>query len=89
MIYNLYCIKDKKSEFAAPVPVKDDAQARRWFDNQIKTNPFMTEYKEDFDLYRVGTFDTEEGCAKGLDYKNEFIMSGMEVNVNVNTENTI
>lgn len=79
MIYNLYSIRDKKSEFAAPVPVRDNDQAMRWFDNQIKTNAFMTEYKDDFELYKVGTFDTETGKADKVELV-EYIMSGSEVN---------
>lgn len=59
MIYNMYSIKDKKSDFAAPVPVKDHDTAKRWFDHEVKSNPFMSEYCEDFEMYWIGTFNAE------------------------------
>lgn len=78
MIFNLYSIKDKKSDFGAPVPIKDDAQAIRWFDNQVKTTPFMNEYAEDFELYQLGTFDAESSQISGTDFP-RFIISAEEV----------
>lgn len=78
MIFNLYSIKDKKSDFAAPVPIKDDDLARRWFDNQVKTNAFMSEYPEDFELYNIGTFDAETGKVGDIPFP-EMIISAEEV----------
>lgn len=83
LIFNMYCIRDKKSDFAAPVPIMDNEQAKRWFDNQIKTNPFMAEYKNDFELYHVGQFCTETGTLIGITTP-EFIMAGEEVKTNGN-----
>lgn len=82
MTFNMYCIKDKKGDFQAPVPIKDDTQAKRWFDNEVKTNPFLKEYREDFELYHVGQFETETGALIGISIP-EFIMSGEEVKIYV------
>lgn len=81
MIYNLYSIKDKKSEFAAPMPLKDHNQGKRWFDNQVKTTPFLTNYPEDFELYCLSAkFDTESGQILPGDLPfPEFIASAEEV----------
>lgn len=78
MIYNLYAIKDKKSDFAAPVPLKDHDQAKRWFDNQVRTTPFMSTYPEDFEFYYIGTFDAETAQIGDIPFP-EFIMSAEEV----------
>lgn len=79
MKFKLYSIKDKKGDFMPPVTIKDDANAKRWFDNEVKTTPFMKEYAEDFDLYCTGLlFDSETGHILGNEIP-EFIMSAQEV----------
>lgn len=80
MIMNLYSIRDFKSDFGAPVPIKDDEQAKRWFDNQVKTTPFLNEYPEDFGLFMVGTFETETGAITGVSLPQE-IMHALEVKI--------
>lgn len=78
MIYKLYAIRDKKSEFAAPIPIKDHEGAIRWFDHEIKTKEFMRTYADDFELYHVGSFDTDNGHTTGLEIP-ELVITGEEV----------
>lgn len=78
MIMNMYSIKDAKSDFGAPVPIQDNEMAKRWFDNQVKTTPFLNNYPEDFALYNLGTFDTETGKIEPIPFPEE-IMHALEV----------
>lgn len=79
MIVKLYAIRDKKSEFGTPVPIRDDNGAKRWFDHEIKTNEFMNTYANDFELYHIGQMDTEKGRVIGNELP-ELIITGEEVN---------
>lgn len=88
MIYKLYAIRDKKSEFAAPVPIRDHEGAIRFFDHEIKTKEFMGTYADDFEIYCVGTFDTETGHVTGLEMT-ELVITGEEVNYGRKESNAI
>lgn len=63
MNYNMYCIRDAVLE-ACEVPwcAISDASAQRTFGNLLKdANSPYSRNKEDFSLWRVGQFDTENG----------------------------
>lgn len=63
MTYSMYCIRDAVLDaFEAPWCALSDASAQRTFVNLLKDDdsPYFRN-KEDFSLWRVGQFDTENG----------------------------
>lgn len=65
MILKLYCIKDELSEYASPLPFQDEAQAKRYFRYTAENNKMMADNPEDFSIWEVGTFNTENGYIIG------------------------
>lgn len=61
MILNLYAIKDELSEFASPITIKDDENAKRYFRHIVSENKMMRDNPEDFSIWHIGTFSTETG----------------------------
>lgn len=62
MIYPLYSIRDNKTSFMAPQPAETEEQAIRNFSQLCNTpGSLMGFAPADFDLYKVGTFDTQKG----------------------------
>lgn len=62
MKYPLYCIRDVKAGFDFPFPERSDATAIRTFNYQInKVGTQFNMFPKDYDLYRVGEFDTDKG----------------------------
>lgn len=57
----LYCIRDNLSGFGTPVFDVSDQTAKRAFSYAINNNPDMNFSPSDYDLYKVGTFDSETG----------------------------
>lgn len=82
MIMNLYSVKDKLLGFAPPIPVDNDKAAIRWFESQMAarrdTDKMDPKY---WDLYKVGTFNTETGEVTGTkSHEIELIREGEMLN---------
>lgn len=65
MIINLYSLKDTKAgSFAAPIAIQNDSMAIRYLKTLVN-NPTKDDnlslYPEDFDFYKVGTIDSDNG----------------------------
>lgn len=76
MTYNVYAIKDNKAGFLSPLVDANDDTAKRNFEHAI-ANPdsmYFT-HANDFDLYKLGTFDTDSGLIVSF-VSPEFIISG-------------
>ena len=69
MIFNLYCIKDELSEYASPITIEDDAQAKRYFRYTVENTKMMKDNPEDFSIWHCGYFDTETGQISGTEKK--------------------
>lgn len=79
MLRNIYCIKDNKTGFLTPVPDENDASAMRNFEHALmQKNTIYGTHGADFDLYKLGVFNSESGRIESLDQP-EFIMGGYVV----------
>lgn len=65
MIYSMYSIKDELNGHTTPIPIASDELAKRYFKDQVLTNQTIQNSKEDFSIWKMGTFNTETG-----EYKN-------------------
>lgn len=65
MIQGLYAIKDELSGYAAPITIKNDDLAKRWFTAQVNNNEMMKGSTKDFSLWKIGEFNTESGLVIG------------------------
>lgn len=62
MIVNLYSMRDLKSNFMAPNISTNDAVAMRNFESAIEqSHDALFTHRSDFQLFRVGSFDTDRG----------------------------
>lgn len=62
MIYPIYSIRDVHTGFLAPQVDTNDAAAIRNFEHAItQTEGLMHSHPKDFDLFKIGSFDTENG----------------------------
>lgn len=82
MTMYLYSVKDHKFIFAEPFISPDDSTAKRFFSMRVN-NPqsgfnVMNYAPADFDLFRVGKFDTESGKIDEC-WPIEFICNGASV----------
>lgn len=76
MLQNVYSVKDAKRGFGAPFVHDNDATAMRDFEDIVsRGNNIMGTHPQDFDLYKVGVFDTERGVFTSKDAP-EFISAG-------------
>lgn len=66
MKIKMYSIKDELNGYTTPIPITNDELAKRYFKEQVITNPTIKNSKEDFSIWRMGTFNTETG-----EYENE------------------
>lgn len=67
MKFNLYTIKDELSEFyPGMMPFEEDAQAKRWFRDQVKGNTMMSSNPEDYSIWKTGEINTKTGTVVGL-----------------------
>lgn len=57
----MYAIKDEMSGYSYPIPLPNDRDAKGWFQDRMKESRVMRENPQDFNLYYLGTFDTESG----------------------------
>lgn len=76
MKFGLYTVLDNKTGFL-PVQVdQNDAAAARNFAHAImQTGTILNTHAEDYELFKVATFDTETGVVEPLDVK-ELIAEG-------------
>lgn len=59
MIYKMYSVRDVKGVFDFPFPAYNDDVATRIFQHGIiPSDPIRSACPHDFDLYRVGEFDS-------------------------------
>lgn len=62
MKYPIYSYRDTKAGFGNPVCDMSDQTAIRGFSFAINNRDGLMNYApKDFDLYKIGTFDTEKG----------------------------
>lgn len=66
MIFGLYSIKDELSGFAAPIPLEDDKQAKRYFKQRLLDTPIMKSNPTDFSIWCIGQFDTNTGVIRAF-----------------------
>lgn len=78
MILYMYSICDKYTDYVYPFPAYGDSAAIRNFGVEINTNPIAKEHPADFDLFKVGEFDTKTGLVKSY-VPNEIVTSGLNV----------
>lgn len=63
MIYNVYSVRDSKSDFHVPFVDVNDASASRSFAMTVNTPGNLISFApSDFALYCVGTFNSESGA---------------------------
>lgn len=75
MIYGMYSIRDSKTGFMAPIAENNDAVATRNFSNAVgQPNSVLGSHPGDFDLYKVGLFDSDSGIMTELSAP-EFVVS--------------
>lgn len=83
MILGIYSIRDNLTGFLTPVVEQNDAAARRNFEHAIM-NPqsLMHSHVSDYDLYKLGYFDTETGVLEQAE-PIEMVVAGGSVNAKV------
>lgn len=67
MRLGVYCIRDIKAGWLTPNVDQNDATASRNFVHAMKNvNSILYTHPKDFDLFKIGEFDTETGILYGL-----------------------
>lgn len=61
MIYKVFAIRDAKVGFLAPSFELNAAVAQRNFEYAVNNNSSMNFSAKDFDLYSLGSYDTDKG----------------------------
>jgi len=62
MNYKLYAIRDKYTGFLSPAPDMTDDSAKRNFAMAVNNNPGVMNFSpRDYDLYKIGEYDTHTG----------------------------
>lgn len=65
MKLGVYAIRDNLTGFLSPTVEQNDASAIRNFEHAMANfNSLMYSHPKDYDLYRIGSFDTETGELK-------------------------
>lgn len=78
MIIGVYSMRDIVSgQFNTPTFEVNDAYAVRSFRYAINNNNFYKYLPADFDLFKIGEFDTEKGSIKPMDPT--MLVSGLSV----------
>lgn len=78
MLYKLYAVRDSKVGFMMPTVELNDAVAQRNFAYAVNNNGTMNYSPNDFDLFRLGTYDTDNAKIV-LDDIPELVVSGSSV----------
>lgn len=80
MIYGIYAVRDVKAGFMTPTVDLSDNTAARNFSHAIKTSDSVfASFAKDFDLFRIGSYDTDTG--EILPSKPEHVISGSDAQV--------
>ena len=62
MVISVYCVRDSLLGFGMPILRDNDAVASRAFDYDLNIDGSpMASHPQDFQLYRIGFFDTDTG----------------------------
>lgn len=70
MISGLYSIKDERTEYDVPFPARSDEEAKRMLANLTKNEDcIVARFAEDYSLYKLGDFNSENGCIIGFEPK--------------------
>lgn len=86
MKYPVYSIRDNKVSFAPPQVAENDAQMIRFFAMSVNNRNMPQNFAPaDFDLYKVGFFDTANGVLEPLTPV-ELVISGPAVYGVMNNE---
>lgn len=68
MKYPMYSIRDKKTAFGFPFTETNDGTAKRGFTMAINSGEGVMSFAYgDYELYRIGEFDTDKGVIFALD----------------------
>lgn len=79
MIYPLYSIRDVQTGFMSPtVDMNDNAAARNFAHAIQASDGVMHTHASDFDLFKIGSFDTDNGQLD-LIWPLVLVMSGGDV----------
>lgn len=78
MKHPLYAIRDVLTRFLAPMVDDNDNSAIRNFKLWVNQNGLADYSPSDFELYRVGVFDSDSGTIDPV-YPAEFVVSGSSV----------
>ena len=79
MIYPMYSIRDIHTGFMTPMTDMNDNSAARNFAHVIRSSDgVMHTHPSDFDLFKIGSFDTENGQLDLL-WPITLVMSGGDV----------
>ena len=83
MILGVYCIKDAKVGWLTPTVDQNDASASRNFVHAMKnTQSILYTHPKDFDLYRIGDFNSDTGKLLGLEVP-DLVFEGSSADVEV------
>lgn len=78
MKYPLFSYRDSKVGFGMPVVDQNDSAAIRGFSYAVNGRDGIMNFSPgDFDLYKIGVFDTEKGVIEGQ--TPELVVSGSSV----------
>lgn len=77
MTYPVFCIRDAKVGFTAPTIDQTESAAIRNFAFAINGDGVMNYAPNDFDLFRIGEFDSEKGSITSC--VPELVVSGVNV----------
>lgn len=81
MIVGVYCIRDVKVGWLTPTTDQNDASAARNFVHAMRNqNSLLYTHPKDFDLFHIGTFDTESGVLRGFDVP-ELVIDGVSCEI--------
>ena len=78
MKYGIYSYRDVKAGFMPPQADANDFTAKRGFAYAVNNNNIMNFSPKDYDLYKVGEFDVDNGIIIGFKVP-ELICSGVSV----------
>lgn len=77
MIYGVFAVKDCKTGFMTPtVDYNNESAARNFVHALISTKGLFYTHPADFELYRLGEFNTENG--KIAAYGPELVLTGID-----------
>lgn len=81
MIYGLYSVKDERTDYNAPFQARTDEEAKRNFAAIVNDkNTTVGQFPEDYSLYKVGTFNSENGYIIGMEP--ELLIRAKEISKN-------